>query len=119
MLGFTNTNSQLALSSSLVQSSGSRCYRAPIVQEVGNLPSVARLRASNEVRYVVAVAPPRAPSLACADSATAATATAAAAQPRHRRHRRYRRRCANNHGIVLTLVKFSPGYKHVRDFRMQ
>ena len=57
MLGFTNTKSQLALSSSLVQSSGSRCYRAPIVQEVGNLPSVARLRASNEVRYVVAVAP--------------------------------------------------------------
>ena len=103
MLGFTNTNSQLALSSSLVQSSGSRCYRAPIVQEVGNLPSVARLRASNEVRYVVAVAPPRAPSLACADSAAAAAATAA----------------ANNHGIVLTLVKFSPGYKHVRDFRMQ
>lgn len=101
MLGFTNTNSQLALSSSLVQSSGSRCYRAPIVQEVGNLPSVARLRASNEVRYVVAVAPPRAPSLACADSAAAATAA------------------ANNHGIVLTLVKFSPGYKHVRDFRMQ
>ena len=105
MLGFTNTNSQLALSSSLVQSSGSRCYRAPIVQEVGNLPSVARLRASNEVRYVVAVAPPRAPSLACADSAAAAAATATAA--------------ANNHGIVLTLVKFSPGYKHVRDFRMQ
>ena len=103
MLGFTNTNSQLALSSSLVQSSGSRCYRAPIVQEVGNLPSVARLRASNEVRYVVAVAPPRAPSLACADSAAAAAATAA----------------TNNHGIVLTLVKFSPGYKHVRDFRMQ
>ena len=103
MLGFTNTNSQLALSSSLVQSSGSRCYRAPIVQEVGNLPSVARLRASNEVRYVVAVAPQRAPSLACADSAAAAAATAA----------------ANNHGIVLTLVKFSPGYKHVRDFRMQ
>ena len=81
MLGFTNTNSQLALSSSLVQSSGSRCYRAPIVQEVGNLPSVARLRASNEVRYVVAVAPPRAPSLACADSAAAATAAAAATTP--------------------------------------
>ena len=72
-----NTNSQLALSSSLAQSSGSRCYRAPIVQEVGNLPSVARLRASNEVRYVVAVAPPRAPSLACADSAAGATAAAA------------------------------------------
>lgn len=98
MLGFTNTNSQLALSSSLVQSSGSRCYRAPIVQEVGNLPSVARLRASNEVRYVVAVAPQRAPSLACAADATLR---------------------ANNHGIALTLVKFSPGYKHVRDFRMQ
>ena len=78
MLGFPNTKSQLALSSSLVQSSGSRCYRAPIVQEVGNLPSVARLRASNEVRYVVAVAPPRAPSLAWADSAAAATAAAAA-----------------------------------------
>ena len=81
MLGFTNTNSQLALSSSLVQSSGSRCYRAPIVQEVGNLPSVARLRASNEVRYVVAVAPlppPRAPSLACADSAVAAAIVAGA-----------------------------------------
>jgi hypothetical protein len=104
--GFTNTNSQLALSSSLVQSSGSRCYRAPIVQEVGNLPSVARLRASNEVRYVVAVAPTRAPSLACADFAAAAQCAAAAAT-------------ANNHGIVLTLVKFSPGYKHVRDFRMQ
>ena len=74
MLGFTNTKSQLALSSSLVQSSGSRCYRAPIVQEVGNLPSVARLRASNEVRYVVAVAPPRAPSLACADFTAAAAA---------------------------------------------
>mgnify|MGYP006888605811 CR=1 FL=1 len=102
MLGFTNTKSQLALSSSLVQSSGSRCYRAPIVQEVGNLPSVARLRASNEVRYVVAVAPRTIASLR-----------------RQRRRRRHRRRCANNHGIVLTLVKFSPGYKHVRDFRMQ
>ena len=74
-LCLTNTNSQLALSSSLVQSSGSRCYRAPIVQEVGNLPSVARLRASNEVRYVVAVASPRAPSLVCADSAAAAAPT--------------------------------------------
>ena len=103
MLGFTNTKSQLALSSSLVQSSGSRCYRAPIVQEVGNLPSVARLRASNEVRYVVAVAP----------------RTIASLRRQRRRRRRRRRRCANNHGIVLTLVKFSPGYKHVRDFRMQ
>ena len=101
MLGFTNTKSQLALSSSLVQSSGSRCYRAPIVQEVGNLPSVARLRASNEVRYVVAVAPRTIASL------------------RRQRRRRRRHRCANNPGIVLTLVKFSPGYKHVRDFRMQ
>ena len=73
MLGFTNTNSQLALSSSLVQSSGSRCYRAPIVQEVGNLPSVARLRASNEVRYVVAVAPQRAQPLACAADAAPTT----------------------------------------------
>ena len=50
------SNFQLVVSSFLVQSNGSlgahRCYRASIVQEVGNLPSVARLRASNEVRYV-------------------------------------------------------------------
>ena len=115
------SNFQLVVSSFLVQSNGSlgahRCYRASIVQEVGNLPSVARLRASNEVRYVCCSSARCRRRIAALSRQNAACYywlyEPTAAAPKRRRSRRQATQWQ------LNLLKFSPGYKDVRDFRME